>query len=105
MNYQVKDYGYGKGLFGAVAIGAGEVIDQLKGYETAYSSLSAKQKRLVIYLGYGRCFVMTNALVFVNHACKPNCRLEGDALIALQDIRAGGQLTFNYNVFSSARRR
>jgi hypothetical protein len=103
MNYQVKDCGYGKGLFAVVAIGAGEVIAQWKGYETAYGALSNDQKHLVIYLGDGRCFVITNELAFVNHACEPNCRIEGDALIALHAIRAGGQLTLNYNVFSRER--
>ncbi len=51
MKYQVKDCGYDNGLFAAVTICAGEVIDQFNGYETAYSSLSDEQKRLVFYLG------------------------------------------------------
>jgi SET domain-containing protein len=103
MKYQVKDCGYGNGLFAGVTICAGEVIDQFNGYETAYSSLSDEQKRLVFYLGDGRCFVITNELVFVNHACEPNCRIKEDALIALYDISAGEQLTFSYNVFSRER--
>jgi hypothetical protein len=34
---------------------------------------------------------------FLNHACAPSCRVEGRTLVALRDLRAGEELTFDYN--------
>ena len=103
MHYQRKACGYGNGLFATEFIHAGAEIGQLAGYETAYIGLSAELKRLVIYLGNKRAFVITNDLVYANHSCDPNCRFEDNALIALHDIPAGEQITYSYNVFPAAR--
>lgn len=103
MHYQVKPCGYGNGLFAAETICAGQVIGQFEGYETDYQPLTTEIKRLVIYLGHGRAFVITNDLVYANHSCEPNCRIENDALVALRDIGTGEQLTFSYNVFPTER--
>lgn len=101
--FHVQPWTYGWGLFAVAPIAAGEVIEPLVGYETDYEPLSADLKRLVIYLGDGRCFVITNDVVFANHACDPNCRLDDAGLVALRDITPSEQLTFNYNLFPAER--
>ena len=44
--------------------------------------------------------VAWNPARFINHSCEPNCDAEEDGLriwiIAVRDIRAGGELSFNY---------
>jgi SET domain-containing protein len=101
--FHVQPWTYGWGLFAVAPIAAGEVIEPLVGYETDYEPLSADLKRLVIYLGNGRYFVITNEVVFANHGCDPNCRLDDAGLVALRDITPSEQLTFNYNLFSAER--
>jgi SET domain-containing protein len=103
MNYQIQPCPYGNGLFATEPIHTGQVIGEFAGYETDYPSLTADLKRLVIYLGHGRAFVITNDLVYANHSCDPNCGIENDALIALREIAVGEQLTYSYNVFPAAR--
>ena len=34
---------------------------------------------------------------FTNHSCDPNTRLVGRALVALRPVRAGDEITYNYN--------
>lgn len=34
---------------------------------------------------------------FTNHSCEPNTRLAGRALVALRAVRAGDEITYNYN--------
>ena len=99
----VQPCGYGHGLFAQTPIKTDEVIVELEGYETDYAALTPQQKRLVVYLGAGRCFVITNDVVFANHSCEPNCRLDDAGLRALRDINPGEQLTFSYNVFPAER--
>jgi SET domain-containing protein len=42
-----------------------------------------------------------NLARFINHSCAPNCETEDDEgriwVVALRDIRAGEELTYNYN--------
>lgn len=42
-----------------------------------------------------------NPARFINHSCEPNCEAEIDEdriwIVALRDIRAGDELSFNYN--------
>ena len=42
-----------------------------------------------------------NPARFINHSCAPNCEAELDEgrvwIVALRDIKAGEELTFNYN--------
>lgn len=101
--FQVQPCGYGLGLFAQTPIKVDEVIAVLEGYETDYAPLPPQQKRLVIYLGADRCFVITNDVVFANHSCAPNCRLDDAGLLALRDIAPGEQLTFSYNIFPPER--
>ncbi|MFI5279489.1 MAG: SET domain-containing protein [Gemmatimonadales bacterium] len=34
---------------------------------------------------------------FTNHSCDPNTRLVGRSLVALRPVRAGDEITYNYN--------
>ena len=33
----------------------------------------------------------------INHSCDPSCSIEGFSIVALKDIEAGEEITFNYN--------
>lgn len=39
----------------------------------------------------------TYAWQFLNHSCDPNAALEGTHLVAIKPIRAGDEITFDYN--------
>jgi hypothetical protein len=45
--------------------------------------------------------VSWNPARFINHSCEPNCEAELDGgrvwIVALRDIKAGEELTYNYN--------
>ena len=39
---------------------------------------------------------------YVNHACQPSCEVRGNQIVALQDLKKGDEITFNYSVNESA---
>jgi SET domain-containing protein len=65
--------------------------------------------RLVTYLfGYGdegRVIDGFGTAMFINHSCDPNCETEDDNdrifVVAIRDIAAGEELTYEYNLYDS----
>jgi SET domain-containing protein len=65
--------------------------------------------RFVTYLfGYGDDNMVIDGFgtaMFINHCCNPNCETEDDNdhiyVIALRDIAAGEELTYEYNLYDS----
>jgi SET domain-containing protein len=65
--------------------------------------------RFVTYLfGYGDNEMVIDGFgtaMFINHSCDPNCETEDDNdhiyVIALRDIAAGEELTYEYNLYDS----
>jgi SET domain-containing protein len=65
--------------------------------------------RFVTYLfGYGEGDMVIDGFgtpMFMNHCCNPNCETEDDNdhiyVIALRDIAAGEELTYEYNLYDS----
>ena len=65
--------------------------------------------RFVTYLfGYGDEEMVIDGFgsaMFINHSCNPNCETEDDNdhiyVIALRDIAAGEELTYEYNLYDS----
>jgi SET domain-containing protein len=43
--------------------------------------------------------------MFINHCCEPNCETEDDEgrifVVAIRDIAAGEELTYEYNLYDS----
>ncbi|WP_263384253.1 SET domain-containing protein [Granulicella arctica] len=65
--------------------------------------------RFVTYLfGYGDGNMVIDGFgtpMFINHSCAPNCETEDDNdhiyVLALRDIAAGEELTYEYNLYDS----
>jgi SET domain-containing protein len=68
------------------------------------------EDRFVTYLfGYGTKDMVIDGFgtaMFMNHCCNPNCETEEDEnerifVVALRDIAAGEELTYEYNLYDS----
>ena len=65
--------------------------------------------RFVTYLfGYGDGEMVIDGFgtaMFINHSCDPNCETEDDNdhiyVVAIRDIAAGEELTYEYNLYDS----
>lgn len=79
-----------QGVFTFEDIPKGEVIHKLKGkiaiHPTRTSVQLAKNKHIEDTL-----------TAFMNHSCTPNAEVYHGALISLKEIKAGEEITFNYN--------
>ena len=40
-------------------------------------------------------------VMYMNHSCNPNCKIENKVITAVRDIRANEQLTFDYHTTES----
>lgn len=107
LSYEVRPSGiHGQGVFARAAIPAGARVLEYVGEKVSKKeSLQRRQG------GNFFVFVVTdkfdidgdvswNPARFINHSCGPNCeaRMEEERIwiIALRDIAAGDELTFNY---------
>ena len=88
----VRPNGHGhRGLFSRRAFAAGEVVGLIEGRPHAAPTQYTYQ------VGPGRHVEVANELRYVNHACRPNCAVSGERLVALVPIAVGEELTFDYN--------
>lgn len=81
---------------------AGEKISDLKGLVSAEKDRHSIQVGPERHLGpilddKGNPDTTQCPWMFMNHSCSPNTRVEGTALIALKDVKAGDELTFDYD--------
>lgn len=105
--YECKSSGiHGRGLFAKEFIAAGErVIEYVGEIITKRDSLlrAAAANGYIFALDHERDLdgsVEWNEARFINHGCSPNCetRLEQGQvwIVALRDLSAGEEMTFNY---------
>lgn len=97
----------GRGLFARTDICAGaRVIEYLGERITKDESLRRCEAGNPYIFALDEEFDLDGAVEwnparFVNHSCAPNCETEDDEgriwVVALRDIRAGEELTYNYN--------
>lgn len=80
----------GKGLFTTTCHEAGQVVHILTG-ETF-----AAPTRETIHIGNG-LHIYDEFGIFMNHSFQPNVKICGTHVIALRNISAGEELTFDYN--------
>jgi len=87
---EIKEGETGKGLFATKNYSKGEIVHTLTGeifdHPTRESIHIGNNKH--IYDEYG---------IFINHSFTPNILIDGYSMVALSDIRANDELTFNYN--------
>ena len=104
----------GKGLFTAHAIPHGTRIIQYVGTRIAKSESATRIARgnVSIFTFNGQYDidgqVRHNTARYINHSCDPNCHTELTPctiwIVALRDIHAGEELTFNYRYETKTQR-
>lgn len=98
----VRDVSHGVGLFATRDIAAGSAILEISG------RVQNTPTRYSIQFADGQHVEADGALPdhemrtrhpwrFLNHCCDPNARIDGRTLRAIHAIRAGEQITFDYN--------
>jgi hypothetical protein len=98
----VRDTPTGRGLFAAAAASAGDVILELDGDVLPTPSVHSVQVGEPAHLhppreAAGDGDHERGRWRFLNHACDPNCWMDGRMLRARRAIAPGEQLTFDYN--------
>ena len=87
---EIREGKTGKGLFAIKNYSKGEIVHTLTGeifdHPTRESIHVGNNKH--IYDEYG---------IFINHSFTPNIFIDGYLMVALHDIQANDELTFNYN--------
>ncbi len=97
---------HGTGAFAAVALGAGTAVVQYLGRKVSKAESMRQCERnnpFIFYLDRDYDLdgnVAWNPARLLNHSCSPNCeaqhRDDGIVIVALRDIAAGEELTFDY---------
>lgn len=80
----------GKGLFTSMRHEAGRVVHVLSG------EVLDAPTRETIHIGEGR-HIYDEFGIFMNHSFQPNVEIRGVEVVALRDIAADEELTFDYN--------
>jgi SET domain-containing protein len=99
------------GCYTTRALRKGQRICEYDGPRMAKAEADARYaERFVTYLfGFGTKGDVIDGFgtaMFINHSCAPNCESEEDAderiyIVALRAIKAGEELTFEYNLYDS----
>jgi len=95
---------HGKGLFTTVDIKKGDYITYIKGKYTRKKVSGSKKEAGSIPMWYGvtrTLWIDPKGTIFCyfNHSCKPNTAIVGiKKVIALRNIKAGEELTFDYSM-------
>jgi hypothetical protein len=99
MNEHVQRVTIGEGPHGAllsaaIPIAAGEVVFVLTG-----EIVDTASKYTIQLDEHRHVLTHTSPWRFMNHACRPNVRIDAKRreMIAIRDVAAGEELTFNYN--------
>ena len=91
---------FGRGLFAAENIAAGEAIVQLSGPELTLHEVRALGAAAAnaLQIGIGRYLYLDEPGRFANHSCSPNAAVVGDrVLAAIRDISPGEEICFDYS--------
>lgn len=80
---------HGIGLFALVDIDAGVEIIKFEGHD------SLKWSPYIIHIG-DRLFEVTNDAKDANHSLAPSAMVSGESLFAIDDIKKGDEITFDY---------
>jgi len=108
---KVSDVNYGKGIFSTETIVAKErlaifggdimLIDEIKNLPLHLQEYPLQiEERFLIY---GKKNTEPESTDFFNHSCEPNAGIKGQLfLVAMRDIKAGEEITFDYAMVVSA---
>ena len=98
---------HGLGLFAEARIPAGTIVWRLEPpfdvvfTEAQLEILSEHARRQVLYYATYEATIGAHLLSgdddrFINHSDVPNCRDQGDTIVALRDIEEGEEITLDY---------
>mgnify|MGYP003956669227 CR=1 FL=1 len=79
------------GVYASRQCSVGTVVRAL-----SLKEVSAVPTKTSIYIGFEK-HVEDPIGIYINHACKPTCKIEEAFVISLVDLNVGDEITFNYN--------
>ncbi len=91
---------HGTGLFAGRDFKKGETVLRwkpkvLNAKEVA--KLGSEDRNFVFKLGEDRFYFMQEPERYMNHSCENNTTVQNDSDVAVRDIKAGEEITANYN--------
>jgi len=108
--YEIENYLFadeskiaGKGLFTSKSIKKGDVAFVMKGPKFVFHPKNREESMAtpnIVGLDKDLYIEPISPYVFINHHCEPNLAVgdDGVSYIALRDIKAGEELTFDYSI-------
>ncbi len=87
---EVKATGEIYGLFSTCSFSQGHLVLRIEG------DVVSQPSRTSIQVGPSQHIDVASPGRFINHSCKPNCKVENRQLIAAKNIAVGEEITFNY---------
>lgn len=100
--WEIRDVGFGKGVFAREALAPGEPLFAYDGPEMRWEDVPEAEVVHVIKAG-DRWIVPGSPARYVNHACDPNCDVDDDLrLVPLRAIAPGEELTIRYDLADPA---
>lgn len=91
---------HGKGVFAARDIKKGETVLKWNPEvltEKEVAALSTEDRKLTFKVGPDRYYYMQEPERYMNHSCENNTTVQNDSDVAIRDIKAGEEITANYN--------
>tara|TARA_R110001592_G_scaffold237997_3_gene497348 strand:- start:806 stop:1162 length:357 start_codon:yes stop_codon:yes gene_type:complete len=79
------------GVFSLISCDAGTVVRKL-----STDDAICNPTRTSIHIGNGR-HVEDPVGIYINHACKPSCKIDGSSVVAINKLDKGDEITFNYS--------
>jgi hypothetical protein len=96
----VKDSRFGTGLFASMNIRQNSVILSIQGKPLTFEQTLklGSDECYCLQVGLNSYIIPDPPFRFSNHSCQPNCGINrGMELVALQDIKAGDELFWDYS--------
>ncbi|MCX6180494.1 MAG: SET domain-containing protein-lysine N-methyltransferase [Bacteroidetes bacterium] len=87
---EIKQSGKMLGLFSSSFYGKGDVVLKISGPLLDHPVQSS------IQIGPNKHVDVDTPAKFINHSCKPNTKVEGEQIVAINTILPGEEITFDY---------
>src|SRR4051812_40926069 len=91
----------GLGLAADTDLATGTVVAMFDGPVVPFEEIPESEVPYALLLNDGRWLVPKTDARYLNHACDPNCAINGELEVeTLREVAAGEELTIAYNVLS-----
>lgn len=91
---------HGLGIFAMRDIKKGEIVLRWKPKvlsESEVEKLPREERKFVFNVGGNKYYLMQKPERYMNHSCENNTTVQNDCDVAIRDIKAGEEITANYN--------